>query len=377
MIPYGKQNISKEDIDQVKSVLKSDFLTQGPKVEEFENKISNYVGSKYCVSVNSATSALHISCLALGVGDGDIVWTVPNSFVASSNAALYCGAKVDFVDINVETNNICVKALKVKLEKAKKKKSLPKVLIPVHLAGLSCEMKEIHSLSKIYGFKIIEDASHCIGGEYRRKKIGSCNFSDLCVFSFHPVKIITTGEGGAVTTNSKKLLLKLSMLRSHGIVKDEKHFKKSYVPKWYYQQLTLGFNYRMTDIQASLGISQLHRIDEFIKRRSEIANIYIDALSDQFDTIDKKKNIGSSNHLFIIKTKKRDKVRLGLLKNEIFATLHYYPIHLQPYYQELGYKYGDFPCAEMYGETALSIPLHPGLKEKEIKKIIKILRSLA
>lgn len=377
MIPYGKQNISKEDIDQVKSVLKSDFLTQGPRVEEFENKISDYVGSKYCVSVNSATSALHISCLALGVGEGDIVWTVPNSFVASSNAALYCGAKVDFVDINPDTNNMCIKALKDKLEDAKKKKCLPKALIPVHLAGLSCDMKEIFSLSKIYGFKIIEDASHCIGGEYRSKKIGSCSFSDLCVFSFHPVKIITTGEGGAITTNSKKLLSKLSMLRSHGIVKDAKHFKKSHVPNWYYQQQELGFNYRMTDIQASLGISQLNRVDKFIKKRVEIANIYIDALSDLFETIDKKRNLGSSNHLFIIKTKKRNKVRLGLLKNKIFTTLHYYPIHLQPYYQELGFKYGDFPYAESYGETALSIPLHPGLKDKEIKKIIKVLRSLA
>ena len=302
MIPYGKHLISDEDIDEVRSVLKSDFITQGPKITEFENSISNYVNSKYCLAVNSATSALHIGCLSLGVGKDDIVWTVPNSFVASSNAALYCGAKVDFVDIDLKTNNISIERLEAKLDDAKKKKLLPKVIIPVHLAGLSCDMQRIHSLSKTYGFKIIEDASHCIGGDYLEKKIGSCIFSDLCVFSFHPVKIITTGEGGAITTNSKEIKDKLIMLRSHGITKDSEIFEESNVPSWYYQQQMLGFNYRMTDIQAALGLSQLKRIDTFIEKRRKIASLYIDSLSDKFTVIDPEDNAGSSTSLSSVLT---------------------------------------------------------------------------
>ncbi len=375
MIPYGKQNISQKDIDEVIDVLKSDYLTQGPKVPEFEDKISKFVDSKFCVAVNSATSALHIACLAIGVKPKDIVWTVPNTFVASSNAALYCGAKVDFVDIDLKTNNICIVELTKKLKKAKENNCLPKAIIPVHLAGLSCNMREIAMLSKEFGFKVIEDASHCIGGAYKGKKIGSCEYSDLCVFSFHPVKIITTGEGGAITTNSSALYSSMKKLRTHGITKDPKKFKKCAVPSWYYQQTLLGFNYRMTDIQASLGISQLDRLENFIEQRKKIANLYIENLSSHFNIIDKSLNQGSSNHLFILKTPKRDSLRESLLKNNIFCTLHYFPIHLQPYYMSLGFKKGDFPKSEEYGATALSIPIYPGLTEFEINKIIKHLKD--
>lgn len=374
MIPYGKQNISKDDIEAVTKVLKSDFLTQGPEVNKFEKKIATYTGSKYSVAVNSATSALHLGCLALGVGKNDEVWTVSNSFVASSNAALYCGAKIDFVDIDLETNNISILALKKKLIKAKKINKLPKVVIPVHLAGLSCDMRRIKELSNEYGFRVIEDASHCIGGSYENKKIGSCQYSDICVFSFHPVKIITTGEGGMLTTNSKPLFKKLEKLRTHGITKNKEDFVSSEVPDWYYQQHDLGFNYRMTDIQAALGSSQLKRLDSFISIRSRIANFYIDNLSDTFDIIKKDNNIGSSNHLFIIKSKKRDLLRTKLLKNKIFSTLHYFPIHLQPYYRKMGFKMGDFPNTETYGREALSIPLHPGLKDEQILFICKTLK---
>lgn len=375
MIPYGKQNISIKDIKAVTKVLESDFLTQGPEVVKFESNIAEYVGSKYSVAVNSATSALHLGCLALGVKKDDIVWTVPNSFVASSNAALYCGAKVDFVDIDLETNNISINNLEKKLKNAKKNNRLPKVLIPVHLAGLSCDMSAIKNLSDIYGFKTIEDASHCIGGSYKGKKIGSCEYSDLCIFSFHPVKIITTGEGGIVTSNSKTLYKKLEKLRTHGITKDKNVFVKSEVPEWYYQQHELGFNYRMTDIHAALGSSQLKRLDSFISTRLKIANFYIEELNNHFDVIKKDLNEGSSNHLFIIKTEKRDIVRTELLKNKIFTTIHYFPIHLQPYYKEIGFKSGDFPNAEKYGQQALSIPLHPGLKKQDLKFICKVLKK--
>ena len=375
MIPYGRQFISPKDIDAVVDVLKSDFLTQGPKVDEFESAISSFVKSKHCVAVNSATSALHISCLSIGVGKGDIVWTVPNSFVATSNAALYCGAQVDFVDISEHTNNICIEALERKLIEANNKNKLPKALITVHLAGLSCSMKEIKDLSDIYNFRIIEDASHCIGGDYIKDKIGSCKYSDLCVFSFHPVKIITTGEGGAIMTNSQEIYNNLNMLRSHGITRLKEDFVDSEVPDWYYQQQLLGFNYRMTDIQAALGISQLTEINSFISKRRDIANFYIDELNSKFDVVSKEINKGSSNHLFIIKTKKRDELRNVLLANKIFTTLHYFPIHLQPYYQNMGFKIGDFPVAESYGEKALSIPIHQGLAEKDMHYIVNILKT--
>ncbi len=376
MIPYGKQSISQEDINSVVEVLKSDFLTQGPKINEFENAISKYVNSKYCIAVNSATSALHIGCLALGVGPGDIVWTAPNSFVASSNAALYCGASVDFVDIDLETNNLCCDSLESKLIEAKANDILPKVVIPVHLGGLSCDIKRINSLSKEYGFKILEDASHCIGGDYENAKIGSCLLSDLCVFSFHPVKIITTGEGGAITTNSSELYSKLVKLRTHGITKNIKEFNESIIPDWYYQQQELGFNYRITDIQAALGITQLKKLDFFISKRRSIVEFYQKNLSANFDFIDVKKNKGSSNHLFILKIDHRDEVREALLRKNIFTNLHYFPIHLQPFYLKLGFKEGDFPNSEIYGKRALSIPVYPDLNQEDLDYIVETLNDL-
>lgn len=375
MIPYGKQDINQDDIKEVLDVLRSDFLTQGPKIPEFEKNISKYVKSKYAVAVNSATSALHLGCLALGIKNKDLVWTSSNSFVASSNAALYCGAAVDFVDIDPINNNMCVEALEKKLIFASKHGLVPKAVIPVHLGGLSCDMKKIFDLSKKYGFKIMEDASHCIGGDYDNNKIGSCKYSDLCVFSFHPVKIITTGEGGAVTTNSKSLAKKIVSLRSHGITRDNEEFQKSYVPNWYYQQQHLGFNYRITDIQAALGSSQLKRIDSFIEKRRKIAEAFKDNLKADYVTISKDEINISSNHLFIIKSNRRDKLRDYLLKNKIFTTLHYFPIHLQPFYTSLGFKLGDFPNTETYGNEALSIPIHTNLTKNDLNHIIKVINK--
>ncbi|MBL6693280.1 MAG: UDP-4-amino-4,6-dideoxy-N-acetyl-beta-L-altrosamine transaminase [SAR86 cluster bacterium] len=375
MIPYGKQDIDQDDITEVVNVLKSDFLTQGPKILEFEDSISRYVGSRFTVAVNSATSALHLGCLALGVEKKDLVWTSSNSFVASSNAALYCGAEIDFVDIDSRNNNMCTEALEKKLVTAKKKGMIPKVVIPVHLGGLSCDMKKIFDLSKDFGFKIIEDASHCIGGDFDDEKIGSCKYSDLCVFSFHPVKIITTGEGGAITTNSQTLAKKITALRSHGITRNKEEFKKCFVPDWYYQQHFLGFNYRITDLQAALGISQLKRIDSFIKKRRKIAKYFTENLNADFKTITTEEIKISSNHLFIIKNNRRDELREYLLKHEIFTTLHYFPIHLQPFYASMGFKLGDFPNTEKYGDEALSIPIHTNLNEHDVNYIVEVVNK--
>ena len=279
MIPYGKQNISSEDIEAVVEVLKSDYLTQGPVVPEFEKAISSYCGAKYAVAVNSATSALHIACLALGVGLGDLVWTSAITFVASANCALYCGAEVEFVDISSESYNISIQRLTDKLEAAKKSGRLPKVVIPVHLAGQSCDMRAIHALSKKYGFRIIEDASHAIGGKYLEERIGGCQYSDITVFSFHPVKIITTGEGGIALTNDQNLIKKMARLRSHGITRYPEEMTHAPDGPWYYQQIELGFNYRMTDIHAALGLSQLGRLDKFVSERHAIAERYGQLLS--------------------------------------------------------------------------------------------------
>ena len=305
-IPYGRQDISEDDITEVIKVLKSDFLTQGPQVPIFEDNISKYVGSDFAFAVNSATSALHIACLALEVGKGDLVWTSPNTFVASANCALYCGANIDFVDIDPETNNISVQSLRVKLEAAKKSDSLPKVFIPVHLSGNSCEMKEIFLLSKKYNFKIIEDASHAIGASYDGGKIGSCKYSDITVFSFHPVKIITTCEGGVATTNDKEIAEKLDLFRSHGITRNEEFMSKTSDGPWYYEQIGLGFNYRMTELQAALGSSQLKRLDRFIQKRNDLAKIYDSSLCKDHIDLPKIGSLSySSFHLYIIKIKIR------------------------------------------------------------------------
>tara|TARA_B110000008_G_scaffold122657_1_gene125103 strand:+ start:4253 stop:6373 length:2121 start_codon:yes stop_codon:yes gene_type:complete len=378
VIPYGRQNISDDDIKSVVNVLKSNYLTQGPEVPNFEKAITNYTNSKFGIAVNSATSALHISCLALGLSENDILWTSPITFVASANCGLYCGAKVDFVDIDPKTYNMSVDALSKKLEIAKKENNLPKIVIPVHLSGQSCEMKEIYKLSKIYGFKIIEDASHAIGAKYNNVPIGNCKYSDITVFSFHPVKIITSGEGGMCTTNCPDLANLLCRLRSHGITRHEYEMTKKSDGPWYYQQLELGLNYRMTDIQAALGLSQLKRLDDFIVKRHQIVNKYNLAFKDKpIITPYQSPNNYSAFHLYIIRINNSSKglSRLDLFKKlremGILVNIHYIPVYQQPYYQNIGYNLNDFPNSEIYYQEAISLPIHTLLKDEEQDFIIE------
>ena len=368
MIPYGKQSINQADIDSVVDVLKSDFLTQGPQVPLFEAKITEYCGANYGVAVNSATSALHIACLALGLKKGDYLWTSPNSFVASANCGLYCGAKVDFVDIDPKTYNLSVEELEKKLIKAEQDNKLPKIIIPVHFAGQSCEMKKIHSLGKKYGFKIIEDASHAIGGRYLDQSIGNCKYSDITVFSFHPVKIITTAEGGLATTNDKNLFTCMQLFRTHGITRDPKLMSKEPEGGWYYQQIDLGFNYRMTELQAALGVSQMERLDEFVSLRHQCQKRYDELLKDlPLITPYQSLNSYSALHLYPIQIK-LDKIKRthqevfqALRENNIGVNIHYIPIHTHPFFESKGFKKGDYPNAENYYERAISIPMFQGL----------------
>ncbi|MDB4850449.1 UDP-4-amino-4,6-dideoxy-N-acetyl-beta-L-altrosamine transaminase [Gammaproteobacteria bacterium] len=384
MIPYGKQNINKDDIESVIDVLNSDFLTQGPVVPKFEDTLSSYCQSEYGVAVNSATSGLHIACLALGLQPGDIVWTSPNSFVASANCALYCGATVDFVDIDLSTNNISITALKEKLQLAEKKGLLPKIIIPVHLSGLPCEMSEIYALSLKYGFRIIEDASHAIGAKYSIEKnynVGNCLYSDITVFSFHPVKIITTCEGGLCVTQNKELSEKMQKLKSHGIVRYEENIFDSALEKWNYAQEDLGFNYRMTDLQAALGLSQLKRLDHFINKRNSIAEFYSNHLKGlPIDLPTKKDDILSSYHLYIIKLKKdcnksRNDLYKYLVESGIGVNLHYIPIYRHPVYEKLGFRKGYCIEAETYFENALSIPIFPDLSEENLFKVVNSIKK--
>jgi UDP-4-amino-4,6-dideoxy-N-acetyl-beta-L-altrosamine transaminase len=379
-IPYGRQDVNEDDINAVIKVLKSDYLTQGSIVPKFEVAVASYVKAKHSIAVNSATSALHIACKALNVRSGDIVWTSPITFVASANCALYCGAIVDFVDIDPITYNLSVDALEKKLIRAKKKGELPKVLIPVHLSGQSCDMKEIYNLSLKYKFKIIEDASHSIGAEYLDKKVGSCCYSNITIFSFHPVKIITTGEGGMALTNDSKLAAKMYQLRSHGITRHPEEMEGLIEDgAWYYQQIDLGFNYRMTDIQAALGLSQLNRLDEFVEKRHTLANRYNEILKDIPVILPFQKSYCySSLHLYIIRiprtqTLNRQEVFERLRYHGVGVNVHYIPIYRQPYYKQFGYEYTDFPEAESYYSQAISIPLYPTLTEEQQDIVAKVL----
>ena len=382
MIPYGKQEITQEDIDSVIHTLKSDYLTQGPVVPQFEKKLTQYTGSKYAIAVNSATSALHLACLALEMNERDILWTVPISFVASANCGRYCNAKIDFVDIDINSGLINVKNLKEKLKISKKENKLPSVLVVVHLAGTSCEMEEIFSLSKEYNFKIIEDASHALGGIYKGHKVGSCFFSHISIFSFHPVKIITSGEGGVATTNNQKIAEKIRDLRSHGIVRDSKRLLEEKVLETKYEQHNLGFNYRMTDIHASLGLNQLKRLREIIKKRNEILNLYKEKLHDlPLKLLEIPEGIKSSVHLVVIilnegLKKPHSKIFNNLRKKGIGVQLHYSPIHLQPYYKKFGFCEGNFPVSESYAKRAISLPVFPGLTNSEIEYVVSCLREL-
>ena len=376
-IPYGRQDISDEDISEAIKVLRSDYLTQGPEVPKFEESICEYVNSKYAFAVNSATSALHISCLALDIGKNDIVWTSANTFVASANCALYCGAKIDFIDIDKKTNNICIDKLSKKLKLAKADKQHPKVIIPVHLSGNSCDMKAISKLSKLYNFKIIEDASHAIGASYDNSKVGSCKYSDITVFSFHPVKIITTCEGGVATTNDKKIAKKLNLYRTHGITKEFSEMHNTPHGPWYYEQLYLGLNYRMTEIQAAIGITQLKRVDDFVNKRNDLAKIYNDEISKEYFDLPVLTNLSySSYHLYVIKLKKSfdrkdHRAFFEFLRDQnIGVNIHYIPVHFHPYYKKLGFEIGDFPNADNYYYSAISIPLFFGLQDEEQSYVI-------
>lgn len=384
MIPYGRQDISEADIEAVVSVMRSNFLTQGPAVPAFEHATANYCGSQYALAVNSATSALHIACLALDVGPGDFVWTSPITFVASANCALYCGAQVDFVDIDPRTYNLSVKRLAEKLAQAKKTGCLPKVVIPVHLCGQPCDMAGIHALGQQYGFKIIEDASHAIGGKYRSEPIGNCRYSDITVFSFHPVKIITTGEGGIALTNDESLADRMELLRSHGITRDTEKMTHAPDGPWYYQQVKLGFNYRMTDLQAALGLSQIQRLDEFVAKRHAIAKRYDELLSElPIMTPWQHQDSYSGLHLYVIRLKlgaidkTHREIFEALRAADIGVNLHYIPVYWQPYYADLGFKEGLCPEAEKYYSEAISLPMYPALTEAQQNHIVTTLREAA
>lgn len=382
-IPYGKQNINQADVDAVVDVLKSDFLTQGPQVPAFEKSVAQLVGAQHALAVNSATSALHIACLALGLGKGDLLWTSPITFVASSNCALYCGADVDFVDVDSQTYNMSISALKLKLEQAKKDNKLPKIVVPVHLCGQPCDMAKIYALSQEYGFKIIEDASHAIGGKYQGTYVGAGQYSDITIFSFHPVKIVTTAEGGMALTNDAKLAQKMDLLRSHGVTRNQDLMSKEPEGPWYYQQVDLGFNYRMTELQAALGISQMHRLEQFVAKRHDIAKVYNQILQNLPVVLPYQlPETYSGLHLYVIRlkldeiSKTRKEVFELLREKGIGVNVHYIPVHTQPYYENLGFKQGDFPEAESYYASAISLPMYPDLTQMQIEYIYQTLKEI-
>lgn len=383
-IPYGRQEITQADVDAVVAVLQSNFLTQGPMVPRFEEAVAHHCGAMHAVAANSATSALHIACLALDVGPGDWLWTTPITFVASANCGLYCGARVDFVDIDPRTYNLCPLALERKLKQAERAGQLPKVVVPVHLCGQPCDMRAIYELAKRYGFKIIEDASHSIGGKYNGEPIGNCRFSDITVFSFHPVKIITTAEGGMALTNSAVLAKKMALFRSHGITRDPAQMTHEADGPWYYQQIELGFNYRMTELQAALGVSQMARLGKYVTRRHQLARRYDELLGDlPVTTPWQHPDSYSGLHLYVIRLQLN---KLNRCHREVFdslreqgigVNLHYIPVHTQPYYQNMGFKLGDFPEAERYYAEAISLPLFPAMTDNEQDEVVSAVhRSL-
>ena len=378
-IPYGRQNINQSDIDSVIDVLKSDWLTQGPSVDAFEKTSIKHNGALFACAVNSATSALHIACKSLRVGHGDILWTVPNTFVASANCGLYCGASVDFVDIDSNTFNMCPNKLEDKLKLAAISNKIPKVVVPVHFGGASCDMKSIHELSIKYGFKIIEDASHAVGGKFLDSPVGSCKYSDITVLSFHPVKIITTAEGGMALTNDKELAERMSLFRSHGITRDAAKMIDNSDGPWFYQQIELGLNYRMTDIQAALGASQYKRLDHFVIKRNEIAKRYIDNIGDMpIAHQSLTSSVYSAYHLFVIKLQKKSlrKKIFNYLRNAgIGVNVHYIPVHTHPYYKNMGFDWGDFPESENYYHSAVSLPMYPDLDNEKQDFVIKTLND--
>lgn len=383
MIPYGRQDISQSDIDAVVDILRSDWLTQGPTIQKFESAIATYCGAQHAVAVNSATSALHIACLALGVGPGDAVWTSPITFVASANCALYCGATVDFVDVDARTYNMDMVCLAEKLAIAKVNGTLPKVVIPVHYSGQSCDMAAMRVLSQQYGFRIIEDASHAVGGRYRNEAVGNCRYSDIVVFSFHPVKIITSGEGGMAMTNSGPLASRMRQLRSHGLTSDRADMRPRPDDEiWNYQQIGLGFNYRMTDIHAALGLSQFDRLDEFVAMRHRIAERYDKALADLPVILPwQHADTRSSFHLYPIRIrqakcgKTQRQIYEAFLEARVWVNIHYIPVHRQPYFEAFGFGAGDFPEAEAFHREAISLPIFPRLTESEQDYVIDVLKK--
>lgn len=382
MIPYGRQDITQADIDAVVGVLQSDFLTQGPFVPRFEQCVAQHVGAQHALAVNSATSALHIACLALGLGPGDWLWTSPVTFVASANCGLYCGAQVDFVDIDPRTYNLCPQALAQKLEQAERDGKLPKVLVAVHLCGQPCDMQAIHALSQRYGFSVIEDASHAIGGKYRGEFIGNGRYSDITVFSFHPVKIITTAEGGMALTNDAELAQSMALLRSHGITRDPAQMTHAADGPWYYQQIGLGYNYRMTELQAALGVSQMERLDQYVARRHQLAQRYDELLAGlPLTTPWQHPDSYSGLHLYAIRlqldkiSKTHRQVFDALREQGIGVNLHYIPVHTQPHYQRMGFKAGDFPEAQRYYTEAISLPMFQTMSEEQQDEVIAALRK--
>lgn len=382
MIPYGRQDITTADIDAVVEVLRSDFLTQGPMVPRFERRVADHVGAAHAVAVNSATSALHIACLALGLGAGDALWTTPITFVASANCALYCGATVDFVDIDPATYNLDMKALAGKLAEAEARGALPKIVVPVHLCGQSCDMAALAELAQRYGFKVIEDASHAIGGKYRDGFIGDCRYSDITIFSFHPVKIVTTAEGGMALTQDAALAARMELLRSHGITRDPARMEGDSEGPWYYQQVDLGFNYRMTELQAALGVSQMDRLDAYVERRHAIARRYDALLADLPVVTPVQHDDGySAFHLYVVRVPatganwSRREVFERLRARGIGVNVHYIPVHTQPYYRAMGFRPGDYPQAELYYSEAISLPMYPTMTDAQQDEVVAALRE--